>query len=301
MGHPTVIGAMRPLEEVDLRVSGPAALTAPSLRTLRALGAGVEALPAAGAADAPSGPARFAATGRRLGRVTAHAVWADVLPAADAADEATVQAATGMMHVHGRRDGAPRGLAVDYAATCASVLSVQGLLAGLLGRARGVSGAVELCTGADRAALLTLSQYLAAANAPEAEAVPSAPGGPPFTASCGTPFELEALEPGPWARFWRALGAPEDAIRAGWRPFQFRYATACAPLPEALQETARAASWARVRQAADASGAEVCALHSPAGHPDSHSGGPWTVTPRDVPGGAPAGRTLPRRRSPSPV
>lgn len=293
MGHPTVIGAMRPLEEVDLRVSGPAALTAPSLRTLRALGAGVEASPAAGAADAPSGPARFAATGRRLGRVTAHAVWADVLPAADAADEATVQAATGMMHVHGRRDGAPRGLAVDYAATCASVLSVQGLLAGLLGRARGVSGAVELCTGVDRAALLTLSQYLAAANAPEAEAVPSAPGGPPFTASCGTPFELEALEPGPWARFWRALGAPEDAIRAGWRPFQFRYATACAPLPEALQETAHAASWARVRQAADTSGAEVCALHSPAGHPDSRSGGPWTVTPRDVPGGAPAGRTPP--------
>lgn len=293
MGHPTVIGAMRPLEEVDLHVSGPAALTAPSLRTLRALGAGVEASPAAGAADAPSGPARFAATGRRLGQVTAHAVWADVLPAADAADEATVQAATGMMHVHGRRDGAPRGLAVDYAATCASVLSVQGLLAGLLGRARGVSGAVELCTGADRAALLTLSQYLAAANAPEAEAVPSAPGGPPFTASCGTAFELEALEPGPWARFWRALGAPEDAIRAGWRPFQFRYATACAPLPEALQETARAASWARVRQAADASGAEVCALHSPAGHPDSRAGGPWTVTPRDVPGGAPTGRTPP--------
>ncbi|MCL6300814.1 CoA transferase [Streptomyces kronopolitis] len=292
MGHPTVIGASRPLEEVDLQVSGPAALTAPSLRTLRALGARVEAAPAAGAAGPPSGLARLAATGR-LGRVTAHTAWADVLPAADAADEATVQAATGMMHVHGRRDGAPRGLAVDYAATCASVLSVQGLLAGLLGRVRGVSGAVELCTGADRAALLTLSQYLAAANAPEAEAVPSAPGGPPFTASCGTAFELEALEPGPWARFWRALGAPEDAIRSGWRPFQFRYATARAPLPPALRETARAVSWARVRQAADDSGAEVCALHPPA-HPASRAGGPWTVTPCDEPGGAPlAGRTPP--------
>ncbi|MGX1971982.1 CoA transferase [Streptomyces kronopolitis] len=290
MGHPTVIGASRPLEEVDLQVSGPAALTAPSLRTLRALGARVEAAPA-GAAGPPSGPARLAATGR-LGRVTAHTAWADVLPAADAADEATVQAATGMMHVHGRRDGAPRGLAVDYAATCASVLSVQGLLAGLLGRARGVSGAVELCTGADRAALLTLSQYLAAANAPEAEAVPSAPGGPPFTASCGTAFELEALEPGPWARFWRALGAPEDAIRSGWRPFQFRYATARAPLPAALRETARAVSWARVWQAADDSGAEVCALHPPA-HPASRAGGPWTVTPRDEPGGAPTGGTPP--------
>ncbi len=293
MGHPTVIGAMRPLEEVDIQVSGPAALTAPSMGTLRALGARIDATPAGVSPAAPSGPARFAATGRLLGEVTAYTAWADVLPDADAADEATVQAATGMMHVHGRRDGAPRGLAVDYAATCASVLSVQGLLAGLLGRARGVSGAVALGTGADRAALLTLSQYLAAANAPEAEAVPSAPGGPPFTASCGTAFELEALEPGPWARFWRALGAPEAAIRAGWRPFQFRYATAYAPLPEPLHETARAVSWARVRQAAASSGAEVCAVYPLAGHPAAGSGGPWTVTSRDEPVSAPADRGTP--------
>ncbi|MFG2533340.1 CoA transferase [Streptomyces sp. NPDC048516] len=259
MGSPTVIGAHRPLEEVDVQVWGPAALTAPALAHLRSLGARAPETPAA-----RTGPARFTATGRGPGGVTAHTGWADVLPEADAADEATVQAATGMMHVHGRRDGAPRGLAVDYAATCASVLTVQGLLATLLGQARGAGGggATDIATGADRAALLTVSQYAAAANAPEAEAVAPAPGGPPFTTAGGTRFELEALEPAPWARFWRALGAPEEAIRAGWPAFQFRYATACAPVPEGLHRTARTASWTRIREAAASSGAEVCALHT---------------------------------------
>ncbi|MDT0457364.1 CoA transferase [Streptomyces sp. DSM 41527] len=274
MGSPAVLGAHRPLEEVDVRVSGPAALTAPALAHLRSLGAVVPGTP-----DARTGPARFTATGGGLGEVTAYTAWADVLPEADATDEATVQAATGMMHVHGRRDGAPRGLAVDYAATCASVLTVQGLLAALLGRARGGGGATDFATGADRAALLAISQYAAAANAPEAEAVTPAPGGPPFTAACGTRFELEALEPAPWARFWRTLGAPEEAIRAGWPAFQFRYATACAPLPEELHRTAHAASWTRIREAAASSGAEVCALHTLAGRaaeaaPDA---APWTL------------------------
>ncbi|MFU9037587.1 MULTISPECIES: CoA transferase [Streptomyces] len=275
MGHTTVLGTNRPLEEVTVEVAGPAALTAPTLAHLRSLGAR-----ATESSVTPTGPARFTAAGNGPGEVTAHAAWADVLPEADGADEATVQAASGMMHVHGRRDGGPRGLAVDYAATCASVLTVQGLLAALLSQARGGSGATEITTGADRAALLTLSQYLAAANAPEAEAVPSAPGGPPFTAACGTRFELEALEPAPWARFWRALDAPEEAIRSGWPTFQFRYATACAPIPQALHRTANEAAWPRIREAAAASGAEVCALRALAERtaeaiPDA----PWTLTP----------------------
>ncbi|MFE3883688.1 CoA transferase [Streptomyces lydicus] len=294
VGSPTVLGAHRPLEEVDVQVSGPAALTAPALAHLRSLGAGVPETPAE-----RTGPARFTATGSGLGEVTARTAWADVLPEADAADEATVQAATGMMHVHGRRDGAPRGLAVDYAATCASVLTVQGLLAALLGRARGGGGATDFATGADRAALLTISQYAAAANTPEAEAVPPAPGGPPFTAACGTRFELEALDPAPWARFWRTLGAPEEAIRAGWPAFQFRYATACAPLPEALHHTARAVSWTRIREAAASSGAEVCALHTLAGRAaeTAPAAAPWKLTALSGAGTPPASGPL----SPSPL
>ncbi|MFF8788726.1 CoA transferase [Streptomyces sp. NPDC015125] len=288
MGSPTVIGAHRPLEEVDVQVSGPAALTAPALAHLRSLGACTPETPAA-----RTGPARFTATGHGLGEVTAYTAWADVLPEADAADEATVQAATGMMQVHGRRDGAPRGLAVDYAATCASVLTVQGLLAALLGRARGGGGATDLATGADRAALLTISQYAAAANAPEGEAVTPAPGGPPFTAAGGTRFELEALEPAPWARFWRALGAPEQAIRAGWPAFQFRYATACAPLPEELHRTARTASWTRIREAAASSGAEVCALHTLAERAaEAAPAAPWTLASSPGAGTPPASGSL---------
>lgn len=51
-------------------------------------------------------------------------------------------------------------------------------------------------------------------------------------------------------------------MRAGWRPFQFRYATACAPFPQALHAVTRAHGWARIRQAAALSGAEVCVLGS---------------------------------------
>ncbi|MEU8782442.1 CoA transferase [Streptomyces sp. NPDC048637] len=288
MGHPAVIHASQPLEEVTVRVEGPPALTTPAAAHLRALGATLTPQ----TPGPHTGHATFEAAGAP-GAATAYTAWADVLPDADAVDEATVQAATGMMQVHGRRDGRPRGLAVDYAATCASVLTVQGLLAALLGRARGGAGPAQVTTGADRAALLTLGQYLAAANAPEAEAVPLSPGGPPFTARCGTRFELEALDPVLWARFWRDLGAPEEAIRTGWQPFQFRYATACAPIPEALHRAARSASWARVQQAAAASGAEVCLLHAPAALPGATAGtAPWTLTPHTADRPPPATGTV---------
>ncbi|MCQ4079264.1 CoA transferase [Streptomyces sp. RB6PN25] len=273
MGSLTALRAARPLEDVAVRVSGPLVLTASAMGHLRELGATV-------CHDGPAcgGLARFALNSSGLGKVTANAAWAGVLRDADAADEATVQAATGVMAVHGRRDGTPRGLAVDYAATCASVLTVAGLLAALVGHARG-RGAGHVSTGADRAALLTVSQYLAAASAPEAETVPVAPGGPPFTAADGTRFELEALEPGVWAGFWRALGALPEAIRSGWPPFQFRYATACAPLPEALHAITRDVSWSRIQQAAAISGAEVCAVHRlDVGGADP--GPPWRIEAR---------------------
>ncbi|WEB44622.1 CoA transferase [Streptomyces yunnanensis] len=240
---------------------------------MRALGATtVESAPAGDAAHLTVG-------GPELGKVTADTVWADLCPEADVTDEATAQATTGVMHVHGRRDGRPLGLAVDYAATCAAVATVQGLLAALLGQVRG-GRATHVTCGADRAALLAVSQYIAAAGAPEAEAVVLEPGGPPFTAGCGTRFELEALEPTAWAGFWRRLGTPEQAIRSGWRPFQFRYATACAPLPEELHTATRAASWARIRQAATASGAEVCRLHTLADRvAEATADAPWTFAP----------------------
>ncbi|WP_431683069.1 CoA transferase [Kitasatospora sp. KL5] len=285
MAHPAPTLAALPLAAMHLRLAGPADLTAPAAAHLRALGATLQF------EEAAHGPARIEAADD----VSAELSRADLYPAQEAVDEATVQALTGIMHVHGRRDGAPRGLAVDYAAACASVLAVQGLLAALLGRARH-GGAAHVATGTDRAALLTVSQYLAAAGADEEEAVQLGPGGPPFTAADGTRFELEALGPGAWAGFWRALGAPAEAVRAGWRPFQFRYATACAPLPEALHTATRSASWAEIARAAALAGADVCRVHLRADRAeDPAPGDPWTFRLGHPSASARTGRAEPAR------
>lgn len=269
MASPATTRTVRPLHGLRLEASGPpgpgAGLVAEHLRLL-------------GAQEQGSLGDEVSIDGAGLGAVTACTAWSG--RAGELCDETTVQAATGIMAVHGRRDGSPRGLGVDYAATATAVLTVQGLLAGLIARARG-GGVTRVSAYADRAGLLAVSQYLAAAGADEAEAAEVAPGGPPFTAADGTVFELETLDPGAWAAFWRALGAPEQAIRAGWRPFQFRYATACAPFPVSLHTTARASGWERVRYAAETSGAEVCPLHrlTDRGIDDAP---PWSLRPHDA-------------------
>ncbi|MEV7242882.1 CoA transferase [Streptomyces sp. NPDC093248] len=265
---PAVARTAGPLDGLRLKRSGPPG-PADGLVTehLRLLGAET---------DGGSG-GRFTVTGRDVGGITARTTWGD-----SATDEATAQAASGIMAVHGRRDGTPRGLAVDYAATATGVLTVQGLLAGLLARARGRNVA-EVEVSAERAGLLTISQYLAAAGAEEGEAAELAPGGPPFTSADGVVFELETLDPGVWAAFWRTLDAPEESIRRGWRPFQFRYATACAPFSQALHEAVRAHPWERIRQAAELSGADLCPLRSLAERAAEYDGAaPWKLTPHDT-------------------
>lgn len=264
---PAVARTAGPLDGLRLECSGPPGpaddLVAEHLRLL-----GAEP-------DGTSG-GRFTVTGPDVGGVTARTTWGET-----ATDEATVQAVTGIMAVHGRRDGSPRGLAVDYAAKATGVLAVQGLLAGLLARARG-GNATQVEVSAERAGLLTVSQYLAAAGAEEGEAAELAPGGPPFTSADGTVFELETLDPGVWAAFWRTLDAPAEAIRRGWRPFQFRYATACAPFPQALHEAVRSSSWERIRSATQASGADLCPLRSLAERAAEYDGAaPWRLTPHD--------------------
>ncbi|MFE6093677.1 CoA transferase [Streptomyces massasporeus] len=244
---PAIARTDRPLDGLRLEASGPPGpadgLVSEHLRLLGAEG------------DARFG-SRSTLSGPEFSGFTTHRTWGG-----RNVDEATVQAATGIMAVHGRRDGAPRGLAADYAATATGLLSVQALLAGLLAQARG-GQATSAEVSAERAGLLVVSQYLAAAGAEEAEAAELAPGGPPFTSADGIVFELETLDPGAWAAFWRSLDAPVDAVRRGWRPFQFRYATACAPFPRSLHAAARGHAWERIREAARSSGAEVCPLHA---------------------------------------
>ncbi|AJF68650.1 CoA transferase [Streptomyces vietnamensis] len=256
----------RPLDALRCDIGGPEALTRVVSDHLRRLGATVRG----------DGPGDIALGGGGFGPVTARTAWGPAGSGIE--DEATAQAATGVMAVHGRRHGAPRGLGVDCLATATGVLTVQGLLAGLIGQARGSSPTRARTTTADRAGLLTVSQYLAAAGADESEAVEPAPGGPPFTSADGVLFELETLDPGAWAEYWRALEAPADAIRAGWRPFQFRYATACAPFPVDLHEVTGRHTWARIRQAAALSGTEVCRLRTLAERAAEDDGAdPWTL------------------------
>ncbi|MFI2352074.1 CoA transferase [Streptomyces sp. NPDC019443] len=282
---PATTRAVRPLDGLRTHTSGPpgpgAGLVAEHLRLLGAGPSSALGPRAAGSRAAGSHVAgshvvgsHVVVEGAGFDGLAARAVWSEA--AGDLTDEATVQAATGIMAVHGRRDGGPRGIAADYAATATAVLTVQGVLAGLLAQARGGQVA-QVSTSACRAGLLAVSQYLAAAGAEEGEAAELAPGGPPFTSAEGTVFELETLDPGAWAAFWRTLGAPEEAIRAGWRPFQFRYATACAPFAEVLHTTVNGCSWERIRYAAEASGAEVCPLRSLADRGIADAP-PWALT-----------------------
>ncbi|WP_285748253.1 CoA transferase [Lentzea sp. NBRC 105346] len=146
--------------------------------------------------------------------------------------EADVQAACGLMHVHGRRSGRPARLGLDYATIVATELSEIGALAVRFARRRGLL-LRSAYTSLAQAALLAVSQYLAAATADDPPE-PVVPGGPPFRSTEGVPFEIETLDPFVWQRFWQRLDTAPSAIRRGWRPFQQRFATATCPLPAAL-------------------------------------------------------------------
>lgn len=273
MADPATLGAARPLHDVVLRADGPLTLTATAVRHLTELGG----TPYFSASSAGPGTLALSAPGENL--LVAETAWARAAPAEDVGDEATAQAATGVMHVHGRRSGEPRGLAADYLSTASSVLTAQGLLAALIGRARGAAIA-SVRTGVDLAGLLTVSQYLAAATTEEDEAVPLTPGGPPFTSADGVTYEVETLDSTVWVAFWNTLGVPVRVASAGWQSFQFRYATACSPLPPALYERAAATPWHEVRRAAKEHGASVCALRSlPERAAEPRADMPWQLWP----------------------
>ncbi|GAA4847533.1 hypothetical protein GCM10025787_32420 [Saccharopolyspora rosea] len=168
------------------------------------------------------------------------------------ADELAVQAACGIMHVHGRAAGRPQRLGVDYASVLAGVLAVQGVLAASIARVRGARLTAVRTSVAD-AALLAVQQYLAVATTDDDWAERWEPGGrPPFTSRDGVRFEVETLYAEGWRRFWQELGADREAVAEGWWPFQQRFATAAGHLPEALHATARNTDYEAVVAAATA-------------------------------------------------
>lgn len=160
------------------------------------------------------------------------------------AGELDVQAACGIMHVHGRRFGEPTPLGLDYASILAAELAEMGTVAVSLARDRGIP-LRGVSTSLAQAALLAVSQYLAAATAEGEHQEPFFPGGPPFRSAEGVAFEVETLDPLVWQRFWTAFGADEREISSGWRPFMHRFATATCSLPPRLPEilAARPIGW----------------------------------------------------------
>ncbi|WP_326699897.1 CoA transferase [Streptomyces sp. NBC_01754] len=195
----------------------------------------------------------------RAVRLTAD--WAGPVSAPLTGEDA-VQAACGIMHVHGRAAGRPLPLGVDYAATAAGVLAAQGVCAVLLARHRGL-GLDEVRTSAAQGALLALSQYLAAATAPVDDSgptEPTAPGGATLVSAEGTAFEIETLDPEAWRGFWHRLGVPARTAGRGWEPFRQRFATAVCPLPGELRAAVRSTPLAALGAAAAAEGVSLVAL-----------------------------------------
>ncbi|HWE88242.1 MAG TPA: CoA transferase [Pseudonocardiaceae bacterium] len=194
------------------------------------------------------------------------------------ADELSVQAACGIMHVHGRRFGRPTALAVDYVSAVAGVLAAQGLLAGSLARSRG-SDVHSVRTSAAQAALLAVGQYLAAATAADDWPEPDLPGGPPFTSADGTRFEIETLDPLAWQRFWAELDTDRSAVARGWRPFQHRFATATCPLPAGLAEAIGRSDFSAVLTAGRNAGVSVLRVRESVDSTAGTDRPPCRVTP----------------------
>ncbi|OIK26052.1 CoA transferase [Streptomyces malaysiense] len=220
--------------------------------------------------------------------------------ALDLPDERAVQAACGLMHIHGRATGGPAPLAVDYASVVAGVLAAQGVTAAGIARARGLD-LREVRTSVAQAALLAAGQYLAAATAragdgppePAPAAEPNARGLATLETADGARVELETLDPSAWREFWTRLGVPSAVAGRGWLPFQQRFATAVCPLPDELRAAARRRTLPDLRAAAYHTGVSLLTLGAdpaPAVHPE-----PWRLTP------APAGPPVPRRRTPAPA
>ncbi|GHC98782.1 hypothetical protein GCM10010313_08170 [Streptomyces violarus] len=229
---------------------------------------------------------------------------------ADLPDERAVQAACGLMQVHGRATGGPLPLAVDYASVVAGVLAAQGATALRVARARGL-GLREVRTSVAQGALLAVGQYLAAETArdnsgsPEpgaphapvaASDVPQAGGLATLETADDARVEVETLDPLAWREFWARLGVAPALAGRGWLPFQQRFATAVCPLPDELRQVARRRTLAELRAAAHHTGVSLLAVGSdpaPAVRP-----APWCLTPGPAP--FPDARAHPDTAVPSP-
>lgn len=199
-------------------------------------------------------------------------------------DEESLQAACGLLAVHGRARQAYSPLGVPYLSCFCANLSLHGLLAAMLGKLRG-AGTDTCFSSIWHTSLLALTQYLAAlrAGADEREPPPdSGWHGPPFQSADGIWFELEVLNPEPWHAFCNALDLSPQLAGRSWRAFMLRYAQARSPLPPEFAQRLRTLSASRIADLAQAHGISYCPLQKPA-ESGGKLGAAWQFHPRPGP------------------
>ncbi len=188
--------------------------------------------------------------------------WGPARSASAAGSEALVQAATGLMHLHGRDLGGQRRLGIEIGSVAAGVLAAQGLLAAAIGRCRGV-GVTSVLTSVLQAGLLQASHYLAAATCPPEEVPePALAPGPPFRTNDGRWFEIETFDTEAWKAFWLRLGAPAAELGHAWTRFRPRYYRGTSSLPVGFHEATAAHSLAEVTAVAVACGVSLSTVRS---------------------------------------
>lgn len=177
--------------------------------------------------------------------------------------ESVVQAASGLMHLHGRDGGHPRRIGVEIASVAAGMLAAQSLLALAVGRTLGHTGST-VRTSVLQSGLLQASHYVAAATCEEqwVPAPAAAAPGPPFRTADGCGFEIETFDAEAWKGFWLRLGAPAADLGRAWTLFRPRYYRGTTSLPGGFHEATMAHSLDDVTAAARAFGVSLCPVRS---------------------------------------
>lgn len=180
--------------------------------------------------------------------------------------ENIMQAACGLMSVHGRASGRSRPLGLNYVSTLTAALALQGGAAASIGQLRGLSVSNSTVSMAS-AALLSVGQYIAGATASESPETllpdrSSRPACLPFVSLDGVIFELETLDAGPWQRFWTEIGVSSTVAGRGWMAFLHRYAKAISPLPEELASAISKLSYSHISQICIRAGTAICPVRS---------------------------------------
>ncbi len=180
--------------------------------------------------------------------------------------ENILQAACGLMSVHGRAIGRAQALGVPYISTLSAALALQGGIAATIGQLRGLP-TMRSYMPMSAAALLSVGQYLAGATAEELpeKLIPGQiehPDCPPFVSVDGTVFELETLDAKPWQAFWVELGIDSQLAGKGWSQFLLRYAKAIAPVPNELIHAVAQLPFAVILESAQRHNISICKVRS---------------------------------------